>query len=100
MQYNNGLTGRKGYEGYNLEFPMKKSSAVKSEATFHIEKKMLWLEALSNNQPKRAEQNSFKLTLKSKCGHSFENMKTLFKTKVNPVDMKIGITTFTDLRNR
>jgi len=79
---------------------MKKSSAVKSEATFHIEKKMLWLEALSSNHPKRAEQNSFKLTLKSKCGHSFENMKTLVKTKVNPVDMKIGIRTFTELGNR
>jgi len=26
-------------------------------------------------------------------------MKTLFKTKVNPVDMKVGITTFKGLRN-
>jgi len=41
-----------------------------------------------------------KLTVKSKSGHNIEHMKTLVKTKVNPVGMKIGITTFKGLRNR
>jgi len=40
-----------------------------------------------------------KLTVKSKSGHNIEHMKTLVKTKVNPVGMKIGITTFKGLRN-
>jgi len=78
---------------------MKKANEVKLEATSHIEKKRLYSEALSGNLQKRAEQKTFKLTVKSKSGHSIENMKTLVKTKVNPVDMKIGITTFKGLRN-
>jgi hypothetical protein len=83
----------------NLECQMKKASDVKPEATSHIEKKRLYSEAVSGNQQKRAEQKTFKLTVKSKSGHSIEHMKTLVKTKVNPVDMKIGITTFKGFRN-
>ena len=83
----------------NLECQMKKTSDVISEATSHIEKKRLYSEALSGNQQTRAEQNTFKLIVKSKSGHSIEHMKTLVKTKVNPVDMKIGITTLKGLRN-
>jgi len=83
----------------NLECQMKKASEVRPEATSHIEKKRLYSEALSGNQQKRAEQKTYKLTVKSKSGHSIEHMKTLVKTKVNPVDMKIGITTFKSLRN-
>jgi len=64
-----------------------------------LRKKRLYSQALSGNIPKRSEQKIFKLTVKSKSGHSIENMKTLGETKVNPVDMKIGITTFKALRN-
>jgi len=78
---------------------MKKASEFRPEETSHIEKKSLYSEALSGNQQKRAEQKTYKLTVKSKSGHSIEHMKTLVKTKVNPVDMKIGITTFKGLRN-
>ena len=78
---------------------MKKASEVKPEATSHIGKERLYSEALSGNLPKRSEHKTFKLTVKSKICHSIENMKTLVKTKVNPVDMKIGITTFKGLRN-
>jgi hypothetical protein len=65
-----------------------------------MEKKSLYLESLTANQQKRAEHKTFKLTVKSKSGHSIEHMKTLDETKVNPVGMKIGITTFKGLRNR
>ena len=50
------LLERKARKVENLECPMQKSSGVTSEATFHYEKKMLWLEAVSGNHPKRAEQ--------------------------------------------
>jgi len=82
----------------NLECQMNKSSDFKLEVTSHIEKKRLYSGDLSGNQQKRAEQKTFKLTVKSKSGQSIEHMKTLVKTKVNPVDMKIGITTFKGLR--
>jgi hypothetical protein len=42
---------------------------------------------------------TFRLTVKSKGSHSIEHMKARVKTKVNPVEMKIGITTFKGLRN-
>ena len=83
----------------DLECQMIKVSDVKPEATSHIVKIRLYSEAVSGNQQKRAEQKTFRLTVKSKSGHSIEHMKTLVKTKVNPVDMKIGITTFKGLRN-
>ena len=67
--------------------------------TSRIEKKRLYSEILSSNFQKRAEQKTFKLTVKSKSSHSTEHMKTLVKTKVNPVEMKIGITAFKGLRN-
>ena len=59
----------------------------------------MYLEALSGYQQKSAEQKTFQLTVKSKSGHSIEHTKTIVKTKLNPVDMKIGITTFKGLRN-
>jgi hypothetical protein len=83
----------------NLECQMKKSSAVEPEATSLIEKKRLYSECLSGNQQKRSEQKTFRLTAKTKGSHSIEHMKALVKTKVNPVEMKIGITTFKGLRN-
>jgi hypothetical protein len=83
----------------NLEYQMKKASDVKPEATSLIEKKRLYSEALSDNQPKWAERKTSRLTVKSKSSHSIENMKTLVKTNVNPVDIKTGITTFKGLRN-
>jgi len=83
----------------NLECQMKKSSDVEPEATSLIEKKRLYSECLSGNQQKRSEQKTFRLTVKSKGSHSIEHMKALVKTKVNPVEMKIGITTFKGLRN-
>jgi len=84
----------------NLECQMKTTIYdVELEAASHIKKKRLYSEAPSGNQQKRAEQKTFKLTVKSKSGHSIEHMKTLVQTKVNPADMKIGITTFKDLRN-
>jgi len=63
----------------NLECQMKKASDVKPEATFYIGKKRLYLLALSVNLPKWSEQKTFKLTVKSKSGHSIENMKTLVR---------------------
>ena len=83
----------------NLECQKKKASDVKPEATSHIKKKRLYSEALCGNQPKRAEQKTFKLTVKSKSRQSIEHMKTLVKTQANPVDMKIGIATFKGLTN-
>ena len=37
--------------------------------------------------------------MKSKGSHGIEQMKAMVKTKVNPVKMRIGITTFKGLRN-
>jgi hypothetical protein len=82
----------------NLEFQMIKSSDLEPEATSLIEKKRLYSECLSGNQQKRSEQKTFRLTVKSKGSHIIEHMKALVKTKVNPVEMKIGIT-FKGLRN-
>ena len=62
-------------------------------------KKRLYSECLSGIQQKRSEQKIFRLTVKSKGSHSIQKMKALVKTKVNPVEMKIGITTFKGLRN-
>ena len=42
---------------------------------------------------------NIKFTVKSKSGHNIDHMKNLVKTKVNAVDMKIGITTFKGLSN-
>jgi predicted small secreted protein len=56
-------------------------------------------ESVSGNQQKRAVKETFKLTVTSKGSHSIKHMKTLVKTKVNPIEMKIGITTFKGLRN-
>jgi hypothetical protein len=83
----------------NLECQMKKSSDVEPEATSLIEKKRLYSECLSGNQQKRSEQKPFRLTVKSNGSHSIEHMKALVKTEVNPVEMKIGITTFKGLWN-
>jgi len=83
----------------NPECQMEKSSDVEPEATSLIEKKRLYSESLSGNQQKRSEQKTFRLTVRSKGSHSIEHMKALVKTKVNPVEMKIGITTFKGLRN-
>jgi len=77
----------------------KKTSDVKPEATSRIEKKRLYSETLSGNQQTRAEQKTFNLTVKIKSGHGIEHMKTLVKTKVNPVDMKIRIVTLQGLGN-
>ena len=78
---------------------MKNTGDVIPEVTSLIEKKRLYSETLNGNHQKRAEQKTFKLTVKSKSSHSIEHMKSLAKTKVNPVEMKIGITTFKVLRN-
>jgi hypothetical protein len=75
-----------------LECQMKKTSDVEPEATSVIEKKRLYSESLSGNEQKRAELKTFKLTVKSKGRHSIEYMKTLVKTNMNPVEIKIGIT--------
>ena len=82
----------------NLESQMTKSSDVLPETTSLIERKKLYLEFVRGNQEKRTVQETFRLTVKSKSSHSIEHVKTL-KTKVNPVEMKIGITTFKGLRN-
>jgi len=83
----------------NLKQQLKKDCDVIPEVTSLNEKKRLYSEILCGNQQKRAEQQTFKLTVKSKSNHSIEHMKTLVKTKVNPVEMTIGITTFKGLRN-
>jgi len=73
---------------------MKNTSDVIPEATSLIEKKRQYSETPSGNQQKRAEPQTFKVTVKSKSSHSIEHMKTLAKT----VEIKIGITTFKSLR--
>jgi hypothetical protein len=77
----------------------KKTGDVIQDAPSHIEKKRPYSEAVIGNRQKTAEQKTFKLTIKSKSSHSIEHMMTLVKTKVNPVDMKLGITAFKGLRN-
>jgi hypothetical protein len=78
---------------------MIKSSDALPETTSLIERKKLYSESVHGNQEKRTVQETFRLTVKSKSSHSIEHMKTLVKTKVNPVEMKTGITTFKCLRN-
>ena len=43
--------------------------------------------------------NTFKLFVKSKNNQSIEYIKTLLKTKVNPVEMKVGINSLKSLKN-
>src|SRR5215469_5858828 len=62
----------------NLESQMK-SSDVEQGAASYIEKKWLYSQTVIGNQQKRAEQKSYKLTVKSKSGHSTEHMKILVK---------------------
>ena len=83
----------------NLESQMKTTSEVNPGAKSHVEKKRLYSETVSGNQQKRAENKTYKLTVRSKSGHNIDHMKNLVKTKVSPVDMKIGITTYKGLRN-
>jgi len=75
------------------------TSVVIPEVTTQIKKKKMYSEVLSGNKQKNAEQKTFRLTVRSKSSHSIDHIKNLVKTKVNPVDMKIGITTFKGLRN-
>ena len=42
---------------------------------------------------------SFKLFVKSKANESTEYLKTLIKTKINPIDLKVGINSFKVLKN-
>jgi hypothetical protein len=81
----------------NLESQMTKSSDALLETTSLIERKKLYSESVRGNQEKRTVQETFRLTVESKSSHSIEHMKTLVKTKVNPVEMKTGITTFKGL---
>jgi hypothetical protein len=83
----------------NLECQMKKTSDVEPEATSVIEKKRLFTESLSGNQQRRPEHKTFNLTVKSKGSRNIEYMKTHVKTNMNPVEVKIEITTFKGLRN-
>lgn len=46
-----------------------------------------------------ANTKSFKLIVKSKNNQSTEYMKTLLKTKVNPVEIKVGVNSLKTLRN-
>ena len=75
------------------------TSVVIPEATTQIVKKKMYSEVLSGNKQDNAGQKTFKLTVRSKISHSIDHIKYLVKTKFNPVDMKIGITTFKGLRN-
>jgi len=64
----------------------EKTRDTEPEATSLIEKKRLYSESLSGNQQKTAEQKTFRLTVPS-----IEHMKTLVKTKANPVKMKLEL---------
>jgi len=98
VKYNNDQLRRKDKKIENLECQMKNTSDVIPEATSRVEKKRLYSETVSGDHKKRAEQKTFKLTVKSKSSHNIAYMKTLVKTKVNPVEMKTGIITFKGLR--
>jgi hypothetical protein len=41
----------------------------------------------------------FKITIRSKESHTSENMKKLFKTRINPTEMKVGISAFKTLKD-
>ena len=59
----------------------------------------MYSECLGGSQLKKSEPKAFRLIVKSKGSNSIEQMKAMLKTKVNPVEMRIGITTFKGLRN-
>jgi hypothetical protein len=83
----------------SFEFRMNNTNVVVPEMTTQMGKKKTYSEVLSGNTQGNAEQKTFKLTVRSKSSHSIDHIKNLVKSKVNPVDMKIGITTFKGLRN-
>ena len=83
----------------SLESRTDNTSVVIPEVTTQIKKKKMYSEVLSGNKQKNAEQKTFRLTVRSKRSRSIDHIKNLVKTKVNPVDMKIGITKFKGLRN-
>ena len=43
--------------------------------------------------------NTFKLFVKNKNNQSIKNIKTLLKTKGNPIEMKVGINSLKSLKN-
>jgi len=83
----------------NLERQLKKPTDAELVATPSIEKRRMYSECLGGSQLKKSESKAFILTVKSKGSHGIEQMKVMVKTKVNPVEMRIGITTFKGLRN-
>ena len=72
---------------------MKKPTDAEPVATPSIEKRRMYSECLGGSQLKKSEPKAFKLTVKSKGSHGIEQMKAMVKTKLNPVEMRIGITT-------
>jgi len=78
---------------------LKKHADAEPMATPSIEKRRMYSECLGGSQLKKSEPKAFRFTVKSKDSHGIELMKAMVKTKVNPVEMRIDITTFKGLRN-
>lgn len=55
--------------------------------------------AVVSGTQEASRPKTFKLMVKSKANQSVEYMKTLIKTKVNPVEIKVGISSIKGLKN-
>jgi hypothetical protein len=47
----------------------------------------------------RKDERKFKVTVRSKENHTPETIKELIKAKINPTEMKVGISTFKTLKD-
>jgi len=77
---------------------MKKPTHRERVATPSIEKRRLYSECLGAVSRRKQNQKLLDL-VNSKGSHGIEQMKAMVKTKVNPVEMRIGIIIFKGLRN-
>lgn len=59
----------------------------------------LYSGAVKRNEGKTKEKKGFQLVVRSKTQQSSEYMKTLIKTKLNPTELKVGVSSFKALKN-
>jgi hypothetical protein len=57
------------------------------------------MESYSDIVAGRGNNKKFKIIIRSKGNHTPETTKELIKTKINPTEMKVGISTFKALRD-
>ena len=73
--------------------------AAKEKVSRTQSSKKLFSEALTGAKMDKSESKIFKMHVKSKNNQSTEYIKTLIKTKLNPVEMKVGINAMKALKN-